>query len=98
MWILTNKITSLGHGSITPCPASTAVVPAKDNTVVRRALPRKTRVSLQQCSTAELLKDEDNHHSEGFWSEFFLLKPDKVSFQKRLDAVSADGLLHFQVR
>ncbi|MCJ1381536.1 hypothetical protein MMC17_004647 [Xylographa soralifera] len=45
----------------------------------------------------ELFVDEDDHsHSEGFWSEFFLLRPDKASLQRRLEAVSADDLLHFQ--
>ncbi|MCJ1421012.1 hypothetical protein MMC32_007374 [Xylographa parallela] len=45
----------------------------------------------------ELFLDEDDHsHSEGFWSEFFLLRPDKASLQRRLEAVSADDLLHFQ--
>ncbi|MCJ1433101.1 hypothetical protein MMC27_002460 [Xylographa pallens] len=45
----------------------------------------------------ELFLDEEDHsHSEGFWSEFFLLRPDKASLQRRLEAVSADDLLHFQ--
>ncbi|MCJ1315581.1 hypothetical protein MMC15_000901 [Xylographa vitiligo] len=45
----------------------------------------------------ELFVDEEDHsHSEGFWSEFFLLRPDKASLQRRLEAVSADDLLHFQ--
>ncbi|MCJ1372448.1 hypothetical protein MMC20_003672 [Loxospora ochrophaea] len=40
--------------------------------------------------------DEELGHSEGFWQEFFLLRPDKRSLSRRLAGVSADGLLHSQ--
>jgi hypothetical protein len=42
-------------------------------------------------------KQGDLDLAEGYWSEFFLLKPDKPSFQKKLDSVDAEDLLHFQV-
>lgn len=35
--------------------------------------------------------------SEGFWEEFFLLKPDPKSLRRILDSLSPDDLLHFQV-
>jgi hypothetical protein len=40
---------------------------------------------------------DDSGHSEGFWREFFLLKPDKPSLQRRLEAIGADDLLNSQV-
>lgn len=43
------------------------------------------------------LDDEDSAYSNGFWGEFFLLKPDKPSLVRRLDGFSADDLLHLQV-
>ncbi|MCJ1476499.1 hypothetical protein MMC13_005165 [Lambiella insularis] len=42
------------------------------------------------------VNEDDTGHSEGFWSEFFLLRPDKASLQHRLEAVNAEDLLHFQ--
>jgi hypothetical protein len=43
-------------------------------------------------------EDEEVEKSDGFWEEFFLLKPDRLSLKKILDDLSADDLLHFQVR
>lgn len=46
-----------------------------------------------------LFKDEDDHDkSEGFWREFFLLKPDKATLHKILDNLSPDDLLHLQMQ
>ena len=41
--------------------------------------------------------DEDLAYSDGFWGEFFLLRPDKVGLQRRLDGLTADDLLLLQV-
>lgn len=35
--------------------------------------------------------------SDGFWREFFLLRPDKASLQRRLEAIDAEDLLQIQV-
>ena len=46
------------------------------------------------------LQNEDEEevvHSEGFWLELFLLKPEKPSLRRRFDALTPDHLLHFQV-
>jgi hypothetical protein len=44
-------------------------------------------------------QDEDeSDKSEGFWKEFFLLRPDKATLQKILNELSTDDLLHLQVR
>ncbi len=42
-------------------------------------------------------EDEDLAYSDGFWGEFFLLRPDKAGLQQRLDELTADDLLHLQV-
>lgn len=42
--------------------------------------------------------DEDTAYSDGFWGELFLLRPDKAGLQRRLDELTADDLLHLQVR
>ncbi|MCJ1463199.1 hypothetical protein MMC07_001804 [Pseudocyphellaria aurata] len=46
----------------------------------------------------ELFKYEDDEviHSEGFWLELFLLRPDKPSLQRRFESLTPDDLLHFQ--
>ncbi|KAI9055903.1 hypothetical protein LZ554_000840 [Drepanopeziza brunnea f. sp. 'monogermtubi'] len=47
----------------------------------------------------ELLKDEeDSETTEGFWKEFFLLKPDKATLQNLIGELSPDDLLHLQVQ
>jgi len=44
-----------------------------------------------------LFKDEDDYDkSEGFWREFFLLRPDKATLQRILLEFSPDDLLHLQ--
>ncbi|KAN0112760.1 DUF1741 domain containing protein [Hyaloscypha variabilis] len=47
----------------------------------------------------ELFKDEEDHEkSEGYWREFFLLKPDKATLQKIIFELSPDDLLHLQAQ
>lgn len=45
------------------------------------------------------IQDENDQFqlSDGFWQEFFLLRPDKSSLQRRLEWTSEDDLLHLQV-
>lgn len=40
--------------------------------------------------------NESSDFSEGFWKEFFLLRPDKPSLQRRLETIDADDLLQIQ--
>lgn len=42
-------------------------------------------------------EEHDATTSDGFWREFFLLKPDRLRLQERLDSLSANDLLHLQV-
>ncbi|KAJ9149245.1 DUF1741-domain-containing protein [Pleurostoma richardsiae] len=45
----------------------------------------------------ELFKDEDEaDKTEGFWREFFLLKPDRASLRRILDALPPGDLLHLE--
>ncbi|MCJ1230994.1 hypothetical protein MMC12_007669 [Toensbergia leucococca] len=46
----------------------------------------------------DLLFSDDGNviYSEGFWQEFFLLRPDKSHLQRRLETYGADDLLHLQ--
>jgi hypothetical protein len=52
--------------------------------------------------SASILTDQqdrdDEDKSEGFWREFFLLKPDNVRFGQLLDDLEAIDLLHASVR
>ena len=41
--------------------------------------------------------DEDLASSDGFWGEFFLLRPDKAGLRRKLDELTTDDLLHLQV-
>ncbi|TAQ90089.1 hypothetical protein B7494_g1605 [Chlorociboria aeruginascens] len=64
-------------------------------------LTQQTRPEVFQQKIVELyealFKDEDdNEKSEGFWKEFFLLKPDKATLQRILLQLSPDDLLHLQ--
>jgi hypothetical protein len=42
--------------------------------------------------------DDDREKSEGFWREFFLLKPDRATLNRILLDLSPDDLLQLQVR
>lgn len=42
-------------------------------------------------------EDHDYEQSEGFWQEFFLLKPDPPSLRLVLQGLNADQMLHLQV-
>ncbi|KAL5321592.1 hypothetical protein ACEPPN_009552 [Leptodophora sp. 'Broadleaf-Isolate-01'] len=47
----------------------------------------------------ELFKDEEDHEkTEGYWKEFFLLRPDKATLQTLIGELSPDDLLHLQVQ
>ncbi|KAK3311996.1 hypothetical protein B0H66DRAFT_100604 [Apodospora peruviana] len=46
-----------------------------------------------------LFKDEDDtEKSEGFWREFFLLKPDRRALRQILDEIRPEDLLHFELQ
>lgn len=47
----------------------------------------------------DVLQDVEGHeHTEGFWRELFLLKPDLMRLKETLDEIDAEYLLHTPVR
>ncbi|CAK7264339.1 hypothetical protein SEPCBS119000_000945 [Sporothrix epigloea] len=46
----------------------------------------------------ELLDHPDHLPSDGFWAEFFLLRPDRRAFRERLDALTAGDLLALEAQ
>lgn len=40
--------------------------------------------------------DSSGQHSEGFWREFFLLRPDRPSLRRTFDQLSPADLLHLE--
>ncbi|KAI4117452.1 MAG: hypothetical protein LQ345_002317 [Seirophora villosa] len=60
------------------------------------------KLSLRPNKISFLMEMQDEEDqiplSDGFWQEFFLLRPDKSSLQRRLDSFSADDLLHIQIQ
>lgn len=49
------------------------------------------------ASLSKAQEESEEEKSEGFWREFFLLKPDKASLQRTLNETDANDLLHIQV-
>ncbi|KAL8662540.1 MAG: hypothetical protein Q9168_008241 [Polycauliona sp. 1 TL-2023] len=46
----------------------------------------------------ETYDDAEPDFDDGFWREFFLLRPDKSNLRRRLENISVDDLLRIQVR
>ncbi len=61
-----------------------------------RNLCTSANVSVERQSLDEQSNDTVVE-SDGFWREFFLLKPDKSSFQRKLGELNPDDLLDLQV-
>lgn len=65
-------------------------------------LTQQTRPSSFQPKVAQLYldlfkqEDEEFAESDGFWEEFFLLKPDKPRLKQRLEELTADDIIHLQ--
>lgn len=65
-------------------------------------LTRQTRPASFQPKIAQLYddlfrqEDHDFASSEGFWGEFFLLRPDKARLGEQLEYLTAEDLLHLQ--
>lgn len=54
--------------------------------------------TMSQTSNNNSQDEEEHEKSEGYWREFFLLKPDKATLSQLLHDLSPDDLLHLQVR
>lgn len=65
-------------------------------------LTQQTRPSSFEPKIAQLYdilfnqEDEILADSDGFWGEFFLLKPDNPRLKQRLEILGADDLIHLQ--
>lgn len=65
-------------------------------------LNQQTRPSSFRPKIARLYEDlfregdEDPADSDGFWGEFFLLKPDKIALERQLESLTPEDLLHLQ--
>ncbi|KXJ96470.1 hypothetical protein Micbo1qcDRAFT_1020 [Microdochium bolleyi] len=66
--------------------------------LTQQARPDVFQPKVVQLYTALFKEDgeEDIEHSEGFWREFFLLKPDRPSLQTILGQLSPDDLIALQ--
>jgi hypothetical protein len=59
--------------------------------------PKIIQLYLHLFNTLPNEEGEDGIPSEGFWREFFLLKPDKQRLYEILEPMTALDLLHIQV-
>jgi len=65
-------------------------------------LTQQSRPTSFQPKIAQLYDDlfrqdeKETPDSDGFWGEFFLLRPDKARLEERLEGLNADDLLHLQ--
>lgn len=58
----------------------------------------KSSIATRHTNLFVYSQDEDEEEkSEGFWREFFLLKPSKAELRRILLELSPDDLLHIQV-
>lgn len=60
--------------------------------------PEVFRRKIVQLYDALFKDDEDTEKSEGFWREFFLLKPDRPSLRRILDDIGPDDLVHLDLQ
>ncbi|CAG8979118.1 hypothetical protein HYALB_00000251 [Hymenoscyphus albidus] len=67
--------------------------------LTQQARPEIFQPKIVELYTALFKEEEeesDHEKPEGFWREFFLLRPDKASLHRILDGLSPDDLLHLQ--
>lgn len=67
--------------------------------LTQQSRPDNFQPKVVQLYERLLLQYEDEpyeEHTEGFWKELFLHKPDSPNFRRLIDHLSADDLLHLQ--
>ncbi|KAI9849016.1 MAG: hypothetical protein M1837_005907 [Sclerophora amabilis] len=64
--------------------------------LTQQARPEAFQPKIVKLYQALFKEEEDVEKGEGFWREFFLLRPDKSSLERVLADLSGDDLLHFQ--
>ena len=66
--------------------------------LTQQARPTTFQAKIDQLYEDLLRQDEEDlADSDGFWGEFFLLRPDKPGLERRLEALTTDDILHLQV-
>lgn len=68
------------------------------HTVVLHSLAQRTVADRGPCYQDELDPDTEFDKPEGFWREFFLLKPDRATLQRTLGDLSPDDLIALQAQ
>ncbi|KAH8811823.1 hypothetical protein F5884DRAFT_783550 [Xylogone sp. PMI_703] len=66
--------------------------------LTQQARPLVFQQKIVELYEALFKEDDELEKSEGFWKEFFLLKPDKARLRQILDNLSPDDLLHLHVQ
>ncbi|KAI9753267.1 MAG: hypothetical protein M4579_005240 [Chaenotheca gracillima] len=64
--------------------------------LTQQARPEAFQPKIVELYQALFQDEEDSEKGEGFWREFFLLRPDKARLRGVLANLPADDLLHFQ--
>ncbi|KZF19928.1 DUF1741-domain-containing protein [Xylona heveae TC161] len=71
-----------------------AVCGMESSPLTQQARPETFQPKIVELYEALFRDDNDDEKSEGFWREFFVLRPDRVTLQRILTNLSADELLH----
>lgn len=66
--------------------------------LTQQARPQTFQPKIVHLYESLFKEDEEEEKAEGFWQEFFLHKPEAVGLRKILGELSAEDLLHRQVR
>ncbi|RFU29757.1 hypothetical protein B7463_g6569, partial [Scytalidium lignicola] len=66
--------------------------------LTQQARPLVFQAKIVELYEALFKEDDDLEKSEGFWREFFLLKPDKARLRRILDDLNPDDLLHLHAQ
>ena len=65
--------------------------------LTQQARPKSFRPKIAELYAILFDQDDDRPaDSDGFWEEFFLLRPDKVRLEERLEGLRTDDTLHLQ--
>ncbi|KAI9661538.1 MAG: hypothetical protein M1829_006229 [Trizodia sp. TS-e1964] len=64
--------------------------------LTQQARPESFQPKIVHLYEAIFNEDEETEKSEGFWREFFLLRPDKPRLQQIVSNINADDFLNFQ--
>ncbi|KAK0705642.1 hypothetical protein B0H67DRAFT_604399 [Lasiosphaeris hirsuta] len=78
--------------------ASTSAFYMEQSPLTHQPRPEVFRRKIVQLYDALFKDDEDTEKSEGFWREFFLLKPDRPALHRILEDIGPDDLVHLDLQ